>query len=1235
MPNSKDSVPIDIVLNFMSNATNAQKVAKNTEKVLEPLHEKIRLINSQLEKSPEKFTGNLTRIRTVVKSVGPALTSAKENLEDYYRTLGEGSIAFKNIDSQIDTYKTKIESLKERITELNRIKSHPPKVGSEEEINEVSKALTEVETKYKDAQNAVQHYQSAIHINKTTIGQLKDAIKNERVELEQLEYKIQSARSPKKINEYKIAQQKLTEKIAQQTQRIAELNVENNKLGGFLTGTKNKIKAYEPEVNRLNEEYNRLDKEIKYTDEEITKMDKYISESTLKIKEYEKAISSISRDPINYVKERFADQISKGPEAMAQFMQEYKDALSSINADYLEQDERLNNVLRLMGLIPEEATQAADSVGQVESNGRRTTSTLANLGKVAKQTFSSMKSTIHKVISAVKSLYNKFKSLFKHTSRGSGGLDKSFRRLSKTFIQFGLGARSLYFLVRRLRNEFISAMKEMASEFPEINAQLSQFTMSVKEFKGSFMTWIQPIASYVMPILSNLLSILTNLNYRLAEFFATLTGQHVIYKAIADNVDYADSLNDVADAADKANDKLGEYDNLLVIGQENAGSAGGGAGSNAGDLGYSFEETEIGISEFAEKVKEAWRNADFTEVGRIISEKISGTLNNIDWPTIQEKAEKIGRSIGTFITGVFENEEFTTSIGHTLAQAINTGISLLRGFNDTIDWKLIAQRINEGINRFLTETDFAGAGQEIFRLLGGALSLAVDVTGNDENWNLFAEKFCNFLEELKWGELLGNLIELGGNILKGIINACIAYIESGDLKTQLTTLGTKIGETLRDLPWKDLIGALPELADAIFSGAGAGLDSLLGTKEGTGKTIIEGAGLALLAVKILSVVKSITGSNGLLSAFKKKDSALDNQRGKVEDETEAVSNLSTGYGITAVAGIMALIGGLGTLGSKLGQSRNELDNTSEKVGALEGQFAISTASMGERAQILVGTFSLVAVGIAGLFANMQQNASNTMTSMGITIGNGLKAMAKNIGAWTVSTASSIFAWGKNTASNIYASASSWVTSTANGARGVVQNINSWIVSTVNGIISWGNGLATSVWNSMKSIVETVGNALQSAWNSVASFVMSIGGRVGSWWKDTALPALTRVGVGIGIGFVKLGELANKIQSMGGAQGFVAPAGSGALVPGFARGTVVPPNKEFLAMLGDNKRETEVVSPLSTMKQAMAEVLAEMNGTNMPEKIQIVMPNGKVLAETVWDEERKLYKQTGSYTPKYA
>ncbi len=49
-----------------------------------------------------------------------------------------------------------------------------------------------------------------------------------------------------------------------------------------------------------------------------------------------------------------------------------------------------------------------------------------------------------------------------------------------------------------------------------------------------------------------------------------------------------------------------------------------------------------------------------------------------------------------------------------------------------------------------------------------------------------------------------------------------------------------------------------------------------------------------------------------------------------------------------------------------------------------------------------------------------------------------------------------------------------------------------------------------------------------------------------------------------------------------------------LIPKLATGTVIPASYgEFMAILGDNKREPEIVSPVSAMKQAFKEAMAEM------------------------------------------
>lgn len=85
------------------------------------------------------------------------------------------------------------------------------------------------------------------------------------------------------------------------------------------------------------------------------------------------------------------------------------------------------------------------------------------------------------------------------------------------------------------------------------------------------------------------------------------------------------------------------------------------------------------------------------------------------------------------------------------------------------------------------------------------------------------------------------------------------------------------------------------------------------------------------------------------------------------------------------------------------------------------------------------------------------------------------------------------------------------------------------------------------------------------------------------------------------------------------------------IPKLATGTYVPANYgEFLAVLGDNKREAEVVSPISAMKQAMSEVLAEYGGTGNSGDIHITltMPDGRVLFDVVADENNRIKKRTG-------
>lgn len=80
------------------------------------------------------------------------------------------------------------------------------------------------------------------------------------------------------------------------------------------------------------------------------------------------------------------------------------------------------------------------------------------------------------------------------------------------------------------------------------------------------------------------------------------------------------------------------------------------------------------------------------------------------------------------------------------------------------------------------------------------------------------------------------------------------------------------------------------------------------------------------------------------------------------------------------------------------------------------------------------------------------------------------------------------------------------------------------------------------------------------------------------------------------------------------------------VPELATGAVIPPSmSSFIAKLGDNNKETEIVSPLSTMKQALLEALQENGGGEYHIHVDV---DGKEIAKAVIRQNDMYKKSTG-------
>lgn len=73
------------------------------------------------------------------------------------------------------------------------------------------------------------------------------------------------------------------------------------------------------------------------------------------------------------------------------------------------------------------------------------------------------------------------------------------------------------------------------------------------------------------------------------------------------------------------------------------------------------------------------------------------------------------------------------------------------------------------------------------------------------------------------------------------------------------------------------------------------------------------------------------------------------------------------------------------------------------------------------------------------------------------------------------------------------------------------------------------------------------------------------------------------------------------------------------IPQLAKGTVIPPNAPYLAIVGDQTKGTNVEAPLSTIKEAVAEALVENGGSGNRQIVIPVYISGRQVYEAVVEE----------------
>lgn len=647
--------------------------------------------NMEKQSSVKAFSGEITKAQQLAKKMRQIVKEAQVQAGTKVYTE-----EYKTVQKEADNAKRKLRQLREEEKALEQMGQSQ---GMSEQYQKVSDSA-------KKAQREL------------------DALKKKMEELEQDGKEKQVAPKFAKVDgEYRVEKEKLENlKQEYENRRKNRLTMQDVDSDGKLINIEEELSKSLDRVEALEAKIKELRKEGKewQPTEAAIKLSDQMEQASEKLGKYQSQMTQMRADGVD----RGTDAWIKNQKAINQATQEQaKYQNMKANMENAGTDMKGTKITGISGMLYEikafkerlkanlkeafEGTKVGKGWGDISR-------LLGMISKEAERASTKIKkcsgaaaSLIHRFSNGI-SVAGRFAKGLLSLGRGARNTAGGFQGGLKGLLMYGLGIRSLFALVNRLRSVLTEGMNNLAQYNDSTNGSLSMLMSSLTQLKNALATAFAPILNAAAPMLNLLIQKVTAAVTALGQLFASLTGQSGFVAAKRVNQDYAKSLNSNADSAKKANKENKKLQNTLFgfdqinklndnsDSDDNADTSTGG-GLTPADM---FESVPLDskVSDFAKKLKDAWKNADFTEIGQIVGTKLNDALNRIPWGPIQNTSRKVGKSIGTFISGFVEVPDLGTNIGKTIAEAVNTGVGGINAFLDNTRWDSVGKFIGDGLN---------------------------------------------------------------------------------------------------------------------------------------------------------------------------------------------------------------------------------------------------------------------------------------------------------------------------------------------------------------------------------------------------------------------------------------------------------------------------------------------------------------------------------------------------------
>lgn len=779
----------------------------------------------------------------------------------------------------------------------------------------------------------------------------------------------------------------------------------------------------------------------------------------------------------------------------------------------------------------------------------------------------------------------------KATKRAATGA-QSFARQMK----FALSSILLYGTLFKV----FSALTEWISKLITVNAEAAQ---SVARLKGALLTLIQPLVQVIIPAFSTLVNLLAAVISKVASLVSALFGTTAkeSAKAASGLYDEMAALEGTGAAAEEASKSLASFDEINQLSGDTAAGTAGSA-SGVGEITPDFDTSFI--KNGLDKITTLLAGA-LLAVGAVLTFSganiplgiglmaagalILGGAVSENWDAISRMLQGplgvitalLGASllvVGAVIA--FSGANIPLGVGLMAVGALGLAASVaanwdslttvLQGPIGVITALLSASLLAVGA---IIAFSFANPGLGIGLMAAGAVGLAASVS---INWDYLTTVLQGPIGAIT-GILSGALLVLGAILT--FSNPSTIPLGIGLLAIGAAGLATSVAanwDTIQNL-LQGPIGVITALLSSALLVLGAIL-----TFSGAAIPL----GIGLLAVGAVGLATSISANWDFLTTT--LGSVLDTATSIVSTAllVLGVILIFTGAGVPLGLGMLLAAG--------VGLATSVAPNWDFILEAVQGAWYDLKSWWGTNVQKYFTADYWMGVGknmLDGLF-NGLSNIGNKITSWGGEFIDGVKDF-----------------FGIHSPSTEFETLGDYMMAgLGNGVSGntsAVVALFSTMFTQITALCSQNTSDMTSLLNAfLLFLTSTFLLTWKGTWDdcystasqkirSIMSEVDSLNAKLASIERNITITITTvyrTIGSSSGSGSTSSGSAKASAQSVS----LNAASRMMANIPRLAEGRVIPPNREFMAVLGDQKSGTNVETPLETMVQAFRQALSSMD-----------------------------------------